>query len=90
MNSLRDEVSTILDIRIPENKWTLYVEMLDREGKMTRKAMLSIILTICVHLEDSERKIAVLESIVYKPIEELTEEKHETSRRTEPNTKKHL
>jgi hypothetical protein len=61
-NNLRQQVSQVLDTLIPEGQWDKYVDMLDREGKFTRKSELSIILLLCKQIEVLEDKIEILES----------------------------
>lgn len=48
---IRQKVSQILDVLIPENRWEQYVELLDRDGKPSRKQLISIFMTMCQHME---------------------------------------
>lgn len=54
---IRQEVSQITDILIPENRWETYVNLMDRENKFTRKNLISVIMVMCQELELFENLI---------------------------------
>lgn len=51
---IRQKISQILDVLIPENRWEAYVELLDKDGKPSRKQLISIFMAICQHMETLE------------------------------------
>ncbi len=60
---IRQEVSQITDILIPEHRWEEYINLMDRENKFTRKNLISIIMVMCQELEQFE---AMLEDLYFQ------------------------
>ncbi len=54
---IRQEVSQITDVLIPENRWEHYIDLMDRENKFTRKNLISIVMLMCQELEQFENLI---------------------------------
>lgn len=55
LKRLRPEISEILDIVIPENKWIEYFELLDKDSIPNRKQLHLIVATLCQHLDTLEQ-----------------------------------
>lgn len=68
-NKIRSRVSQCLDISIPEGRWQEYIELLDREGKFTKKRQLEMLFIICQSIEELEN---IIDDISFK-IENTTE-----------------
>lgn len=68
MSNIRDDVSTILSMRIQGDSWEPYVDSLDRQGKFTRKTMLSMLIAACQTIEQLE----VRQELLAADIERLT------------------
>lgn len=51
---IRPDISQALGVLIPEGKWEEYIDLLDRDGKFTRKNMLTMIILLCKHVERLE------------------------------------
>lgn len=51
---IRQRISQILDVLIPENRWEQYVELLDKDGKPSRKQLIAIFMSMCQHMETLE------------------------------------
>lgn len=64
MIDIRDRISDILGVRIQEGKWEAYVDLLDREGKFTRKTMIAIIMASALALENLQKDVLALQSKV--------------------------
>lgn len=58
--TLLETMSNILGMPIREGKWRQYVSMLDREGKITKRVQLDMILALC-------EKVSELESSLSQP-----------------------
>ncbi len=56
-NRIRQNVSQIFDILIPENKWQEYLDLLDRDGHPNRRELMQLILAFSNHLEVLEETI---------------------------------
>jgi hypothetical protein len=54
---IRQEVSQIVDVLIPENKWEQYIELMDRDNKFQKKNLIAIIFVMCQELETFENLI---------------------------------
>ncbi len=52
--SIRDEVSSILKIRIPNDRWEATFEELSTSGFIDNKVMLNILILLCKHIESIE------------------------------------
>lgn len=48
---IRQDVSQIVDILIPENKWESYIDMMDRDNKFQKKNLIAIIFALCQQVE---------------------------------------
>lgn len=51
---IRQEVSRILGFTIPEGKWDKSFDTLDKEGRVTKKHLLQILLLLLKKEEDRE------------------------------------
>lgn len=51
---IRQKISQILDVLIPENRWEQYVDLLDKDGKPSRKQLIAIFMSMCQHMETLE------------------------------------
>lgn len=78
---IRQRISQILDVLIPENRWEQYVELLDRDGKPSRKQLIAIFMSMCQHMETLENlyedlafQIEMLEGSKNKQSVRVTEE----------------
>jgi hypothetical protein len=54
---IRQEVSQIVDVLIPENKWEQYIDLMDRDNKFQKKNLIAIIFVMCQELEVFENLI---------------------------------
>ena len=57
---IRQKVSQGLDVLIPENRWEQYIELLDRDGKFTRKNMLMLAMVTAQQVEILENLVEEL------------------------------
>jgi hypothetical protein len=55
-DGIREKVSRLLGVMIPEGRWVNHLEALDREGIPNRKQMIGLLLIICQTIEDLENK----------------------------------
>lgn len=56
MKTLRREISEIVRVLIPEGKWDETFNQLDKEGRITQKQIIQILLVIIKRLEENESK----------------------------------
>ncbi len=56
-SKIRQSVSQVYDVLIPENKWEQYAEMLDRDGHPNRRELCKLILVFGQHIETLEDMI---------------------------------
>ncbi len=68
---IRTKASKALDVLIPEGRWEQYVEMLDREGKFTKRSLLTMVLLLCRSVEELELHVERL----YEDIDQLSKQK---------------
>lgn len=73
-DKIRPKISRTLDVLIPEDKWSEYADMLDREGKLTKKRQLEMLLILCQSVEQLE---TLIEDLYFQ----LENKPNETSKR---------
>lgn len=83
--AIREKVSDILDVTIREGRWVTYTEGLDREGKLDRKALLLIIMSLCEEVEKLENAMAGLNGKMNAFIAESEGKKAEMPPKTADN-----
>jgi len=70
---IRQKVSQSLDVLIPENQWEKYIDLLDRDGKFSKKTIIAVILLLCQQVE----KLETLVEDLYFELDMLGGVKHE-------------
>lgn len=56
-NKIRQDISQLVDVLIPENRWTQYIDLLDRDGIPNRKQLIGIFMIMAQHIEVIENII---------------------------------
>ena len=64
LKSVRQSVSQVFDVLIPEGKWNSYLEMLDKDGHPNRREMVELVLTFGKHIEALEDAVMDLSSSI--------------------------
>lgn len=54
---IRQDISQLLDVLIPENRWQQYIDLLDRDGIPSRKQLIGIFMLLCQHVETLENTV---------------------------------
>lgn len=62
MNKIRQDVSSLYGVHIPEGRWEDYLEMLDRDGHPNRKELCKLVLIFGKHIEELENELEKLTS----------------------------
>lgn len=57
MSSIRDEISKIVDMRIPPNAYRRYLYEIDRTGGFNRKVMLDMFIVMAEKIEELENQV---------------------------------
>lgn len=55
--SIRDDVSRIVGIRIPDNGWETVFNELSVSGMLDQKAIVNVLLAMCIKFEEIEKDI---------------------------------
>lgn len=56
--TLNERISQILGVSIQQNQWRKYLELLDRQGAVTKKIQLDMIVALCEKFTELEDKLA--------------------------------
>jgi hypothetical protein len=56
VSNIRDEISKIVDMRIPPNAYRRYLYEIDRTGGFNKKVMLDMLIALCEKVEELETK----------------------------------
>lgn len=59
---IRQSVSQVFDVLIPQGKWQEYIEMLDRDGHPNRRELIALVLIFSKHIEALEAAVENLDS----------------------------
>lgn len=65
-NRIRQDISQVFNVLIPQGRWNEYVELLDRDGHPNRRELVSLILVFAKHIEVLENLIETEETLGFK------------------------
>ena len=81
--TIREDISSALGFSIPGGQWEPYIDIMDRDGKFTRKNLLSMVMELCKHVEWLESMVGLPNpepKAVLSPIQSPTATKNDTKR----------